>query len=204
MLLKHQHRARFLWAQYYARHANVQLTVTAGSSVADLLAFSADALQAWCAKAEKVEARNGRLTREERCQLHERDANFHLVTCDDILERNTAGVYGVAAIEEAMQKYDKPTLPLNGSAQLTDAPIVVSQPLVRTAGRERRARRVRASGGSSEDPGEEPQPAREAGKYALKCEGCGEPFSSTRPHTRTCSHRCRQRVYRAASTDPRW
>lgn len=29
--------------------------------------------------------------------------------------------------------------------------------------------------------------------YSLTCDACGDPFRSSRPHTRTCSHRCRQR-----------
>lgn len=59
------------------------------------------------------------------------------------------------------------------------------------------------SSSNSDDPGESEQPALEAGKrYTLTCEACGEPFASKRPHTRTCSHRCRQRLYVEAHAEP--
>lgn len=31
--------------------------------------------------------------------------------------------------------------------------------------------------------------------YELMCSACGDAFQSSRPHTRTCSHRCRQRLH---------
>ena len=31
--------------------------------------------------------------------------------------------------------------------------------------------------------------------YDLRCEACDGSFSAARPHARTCSHRCRRRLY---------
>ena len=68
-------------------------------------------------------------------------------------------------------------------------------PRQRVRPRERRAgARSRSRAPTGSDDGPEPPPAT-AGRYSLTCECCGDAFTSARPHTRTCSHRCRQRLY---------
>ena len=61
--------------------------------------------------------------------------------------------------------------------------------------RRRASRSPRAR--SPDDDGPEPPPALAGKRYTLTCEApaCGVTFVSTRPHTRTCSHRCRQRLH---------
>ncbi len=65
-----------------------------------------------------------------------------------------------------------------------------------------RSRRTRTPSSSrAPDEPRERRPAP-AGLYALTCESCGERFSSTRPHTRTCSGACRQKLHvRARAID---
>lgn len=69
------------------------------------------------------------------------------------------------------------------------------------ASRPRRRLVNRGRARSPDDP--EPPPALAGKRYSLICQAdaCGEAFTSARPHTRTCSSRCRQRLHvqRAAS-----
>jgi hypothetical protein len=59
-----------------------------------------------------------------------------------------------------------------------------------------RSRRARSPGRQDDDP---EQPPALAGRYALRCDECGEGFYSARPHARTCSPRCRKRLERTKS-----
>lgn len=72
------------------------------------------------------------------------------------------------------------------------------RPATRGASRSREHRQTRrraaARSPGREDADPEPLPAL-AGRYTLTCASCGEPFHANRPHARTCSHRCRQRLY---------
>lgn len=58
-----------------------------------------------------------------------------------------------------------------------------------------RALTRRARPRAPDDDGPEPPPATAGPRYNLTCHACGSEFGSARPHTRTCSHRCRQRLY---------
>ena len=66
----------------------------------------------------------------------------------------------------------------------------------RRASRSRRAR----SPGRQDDDDSEPAPAL-AGRYTLTCDSCGEAFASQRPHARTCTARCRQRLHISRTLD---
>lgn len=86
---------------------------------------------------------------------------------------------------------------------------LAAQPTARPSQRRLQPRPARARGKRStrrgatrrnrtrapDDDGPEPPPASAGSRYFLTCQACSSKFSSARPHTRTCSQRCRQRLY---------
>jgi hypothetical protein len=76
-----------------------------------------------------------------------------------------------------------------------------------TATKPRRRAPRRRTAGRSRAPDDEGEPEPPLGRYELTCACCGESFTSGRPHTRTCSARCRKRLHldgRKTAAIPEW